>query len=76
MSKKQFVNVTINHEALAKANGKKVGDTIRVDTCRNGVPLSQYWRNRFKDVEKEKGSEKSISIAKPSSAKPKASKED
>ncbi len=73
MTKKHFVSVKINHEALAKANGVAVGDTIRVEVCPRGTPKSQYWRNRFKDLEAEKDSLKTISVTKP--VKQKANKE-
>ena len=48
MSKK--IQVTINNEALAKANGVKKGGSVTVE-MRDGVPVERYWRNRFKDAE-------------------------
>jgi len=50
MSKTTVLKVTINNEALAKALEVKAGTTVDV-TCRDGVPVDRYWRNRFKEAE-------------------------
>lgn len=42
--------VTVNNEALAVVLGVKLGAVVDVG-CRNGVPITREWRNRFKDAE-------------------------
>jgi hypothetical protein len=41
--------VTVNNDALAALLGVKKGETVPVK-CKNGVPTSREWRNRFKDA--------------------------
>lgn len=42
------MKLVLNNPDLAKAHGKKPGDTIEVKD-KNGVPVDRYWRNRLKD---------------------------
>ena len=45
---KEFIVVTIENEALAKAMGFDVGERVTVETKR-GVPINREWRNRLND---------------------------
>ena len=67
MSKTEKVSVTIESEALAKALGVSKGAKTNVE-CRDGVPIDQYWRNRFKDSE----TDGSLKIGKSKAAKKEA----
>jgi translation initiation factor IF-1 len=42
--------VVVNNEILANILKVKPGKELRVP-CKNGVPLSREWRNRFRDAE-------------------------
>jgi hypothetical protein len=44
------VKVTVHNAPLAALLGVKPGDIVSVD-CKQGVPVSREWRNRFKDAE-------------------------
>ena len=45
----EIQKVTINNEALAAIFGVKPGAEMSV-LCKNGVPITREWRNRFKDA--------------------------
>lgn len=45
--------IKINNAELARAHGKKPGDTVTV-ADKDGVVLDRYWRNRLKDAETDK----------------------
>ena len=47
--KKEMKEVKVKNEALAKVLDVKAGATIKVE-CKNGVPVSREWRNRFRDA--------------------------
>lgn len=52
MSKKITVvtTVIVNNPDLAALLGVKPGGVVHVK-CKNGVPITREWRNRFKDSE-------------------------
>ena len=44
------MKISINNEALAKALGYRVNDTITIED-KDGIPLNREWRNRLRDSE-------------------------
>lgn len=34
----------------APLRGHKLGETVEIDIDKDGIPLAQYWRDRFKDA--------------------------
>ena len=56
--------VSVNNPALAKLLNVKLSDKIPV-MCKNGVPLSREWRNRFRDSKIDKCITISQNIGKP-----------
>lgn len=53
MNKKaQKIKVTIDNPLLARALEVAAGAVVDVEVNGNGVPLSRFWRNRFKEAKK------------------------
>lgn len=46
------MKVVIKSEGLASVLGVEVDDTVDVK-CKNGVPVVQEWRNRFRDMKQD-----------------------
>ena len=43
-------SITLRNDSQVELNGVEPGQTVTVETDRNGTPLDRFWRNRLRDA--------------------------